>query len=167
MKSILEVSKRTTSKIIKRLNIVCSNCGWNEAHGDIHHIHHKAKGGSDDHSNLSYLCPNCHRLAHVGKLIKFVTLEEQIGDRWKEAYEEPSQKARDAWAKSIKQNREKRLSSIRKTYPERIQRLKDLDVDFSKRGWSTKASEALGISPQHIIRWVKKNCPELIMGGKS
>lgn len=86
IKSIYDVSSRTAKKILNRLNIGCSNCGWNEASCDTHHIIEKNNGGSNDHSNLTYLCPNCHRLAHYGKIPKYITLEEQIGDKWKEFY---------------------------------------------------------------------------------
>lgn len=66
--SILMLSTRTVSKILKRSkNTACSMCGWNETSLDIHHIKPKAKGGSDDHSNLIIVCPNCHRKAHEGK----------------------------------------------------------------------------------------------------
>lgn len=84
--SILEVSKRTTSKILKRLNFSCSNCNWNEEVCDIHHIKPKEFGGTDEHTNLSYLCPNCHRKAQKGLLKNIINLQEQIGDKWKEYY---------------------------------------------------------------------------------
>ena len=86
MESILQASTRTVSKILARLNIGCSRCGWNEAICDIHHIKPTSKGGSDEHYNLTYLCPNCHRLAHRGKVDSFITLVEQIGDSWKDFY---------------------------------------------------------------------------------
>lgn len=85
-KSILELSKRTISKICRRLNIGCSNCGWNEEICDIHHIIPRREGGIDDHINLTYLCPNCHRLADRKKLIKLTNLQEYIGEEWKEYY---------------------------------------------------------------------------------
>ena len=84
--SILEVSKRTISKIFRRLNIGCSNCGWNEEVCDLHHIISRKDGGSDDHANLTYLCPNCHRLAGRGQINNFINLHDYIGDRWKEYY---------------------------------------------------------------------------------
>ena len=84
--SLKEVSKRTSTKIIKRLNLGCSNCGWDKTLCDIHHIVPRSKGGSDDHENLTYLCPNCHRLAHEYKLEKFVSLKVHIGDRWIDYY---------------------------------------------------------------------------------
>jgi hypothetical protein len=85
-KNILDISSRTISKILQRMNIGCSNCGWNKAVGDIHHILPKRKGGTNDHSNLTYLCPNCHRLAHSNKLSTLQPMTEQIGEAWRDYY---------------------------------------------------------------------------------
>ena len=84
--SLLELSKRTISKICRRLKIGCSNCEWKEEICDIHHILARKDGGTDEHTNLTYLCPNCHRLAGKGKLTKFINLQEFLGDKWKEFY---------------------------------------------------------------------------------
>jgi len=62
--SIKELSKRTAVKIIKRSNLGCAICGWNDAACDIHHIIPRSAHGSDDHSNLVILCPNHHRVLH-------------------------------------------------------------------------------------------------------
>lgn len=85
-KSILNLSKRTIMKICRRLELSCSICGWKEEICDLHHIVPRRKGGTDDHSNLACLCPNCHRLAGKGKIEKFVTLDVQIGDSWIKHY---------------------------------------------------------------------------------
>lgn len=84
--SILDMSKRTTSKVMRRLGVGCSRCGWNEGVCDIHHIVPRSKGGTDSNDNLTYICPNCHRLAHEGKITKFVALTSQIGDEWRKYY---------------------------------------------------------------------------------
>lgn len=85
--SILDVSSRTVSKILKRIGLGCSRCGWNEAVCDIHHIHGKKIPNPDAHSNLVLLCPNCHRVVHKYKITTgLISLTEYIGDRWKEAY---------------------------------------------------------------------------------
>jgi len=86
--TVLDLSKRTVSKILKRLKIGCSNCEWDLASGDIHHINGKGFEGCDKHNNLTYLCPNCHRLAHANKIDKenLVNLETFIGDTWKRFY---------------------------------------------------------------------------------
>lgn len=65
IKSILEFSKRTAVKILKRMGAKCSICGWNESTCDIHHIIPKKNGGTDDMDNLIYICPNCHRVCHT------------------------------------------------------------------------------------------------------
>lgn len=84
--SILDMSKRTTSKVMRRLGVGCSRCGWLEGACDIHHILPRSKGGTDSNDNLTYICPNCHRLAHEGKITEFVSLTTQIGDEWRKYY---------------------------------------------------------------------------------
>ena len=80
------MSSRTKLKVVRRMKIGCSSCGWKEASCDIHHIIPKSKGGTNDHVNLTHICPNCHRLAHEGKLTKFISLHEQVGDSWIDYY---------------------------------------------------------------------------------
>jgi len=84
--SILDMSKRTATKILLRIGKGCSNCGWNESSCDLHHILPRSKGGSDLNENLTVLCPNCHRLAHTKKLKTFVSLTSQIGEVWRDFY---------------------------------------------------------------------------------
>jgi len=87
-KSICEVSKRTAAKIIRRLNVPCSRCGWDEEICDIHHIYGRKCKDADNHKKLTLLCPNCHRLVHAGKvpIDELITLDEYIGDKWLDAY---------------------------------------------------------------------------------
>lgn len=88
--SLYDLSKRTISKILKRMKLPCSKCGWyvEDVVGDIHHIIEQKNGGTDDHNNLTYVCPNCHRLIHSKKIKpnELVNLENFIGDKWKDFY---------------------------------------------------------------------------------
>ena len=86
--SIWDISKRTRLKILRRLEISCSRCEWNEEICDIHHIIGRKIKDCHNHNNLSYLCPNCHRLAQRGKIKPehLINLNEQIGDEWKKHY---------------------------------------------------------------------------------
>lgn len=86
--SILELSKRTVSKILKRLEIGCCICGWNKCVCDIHHINGKQVEECDKHSNLTCVCPNCHREIHGGLVDKkkIISLDAYIGDTWKKYY---------------------------------------------------------------------------------
>lgn len=88
VKSILDLSKRTTSKILKRIGVQCSNCGWDKTTCDIHHIKGRKIPDCDNHSNLCLLCPNCHRLVHEGKLqiCELKTLDEIIPENWRDYY---------------------------------------------------------------------------------
>lgn len=86
--SILELSSRTVSKIFKKLNIGCCICNWNEASCDVHHINGKKIEDYNNHKNLTYICPNCHRLVHDEKIKKetLISLDLYIGNKWKELY---------------------------------------------------------------------------------
>jgi 5-methylcytosine-specific restriction endonuclease McrA len=88
--SLYDLSSRTVQKILKRLNLPCSNCGWHETDVvcDIHHIIEKKNGGTNEHNNLTYICPNCHRLVHSKKLDSklLINLQDYIGDTWKQYY---------------------------------------------------------------------------------
>lgn len=88
--SLLNLSARTVSKILKRMKLPCSKCEWyyDNVSCDIHHIIERKNGGNNEHENLTYLCPNCHRLVH-NKIIKkeeLINLVDYIGDEWKAFY---------------------------------------------------------------------------------
>ena len=88
--SILDLSKRTISKIINRSNIGCVLCGWNDSTCDIHHIIERKNGGSDDLTNLIIVCPNCHRVIHSNKKYTVDELQKFSIDKhfsnWKDFY---------------------------------------------------------------------------------
>lgn len=162
--SILDLSKRTVTKVMKRLNLGCSNCDWNLATCDIHHIQPKSRGGTNDHSNLTYVCPNCHRLAHAGLLTAFVTLDRQIGDRWKDCYF--PERAKRQSRPSDHANLGKYMAEKRVVADERarvaLERLKTSGIEFGKRGWVKRASVVIGISPQKVGWWFKRYAPDFL-----
>lgn len=87
--NLYDISSRTRTKIISRLKLSCSRCGWNEGRVDIHHIISKKNNGSNNFDNLTPICPNCHRLYHEGKIKRneVKSLEElHINDWWKTVY---------------------------------------------------------------------------------
>lgn len=88
--TLFDLSKRTVSKILKRMRLPCSCCNWyiDGVVCDLHHIIEKKQGGSDEHTNLTYICPNCHRLVHSQKLEtkSLVPLSDYVGDDWKKYY---------------------------------------------------------------------------------
>lgn len=85
-KSILDMSPRTVSKLLRRMKISCCICSWNEATCDIHHIIPKKDGGTNDDTNLTILCPNHHRMIHDGKELPIKTVSEHIGEDWRTHY---------------------------------------------------------------------------------
>ena len=66
-----------SAKIYKEFgDLKCFYCGWDKDKCDIHHIVPRVKGGTDEYSNLTIACPNCHRLIHKDKLKVGLTLED-------------------------------------------------------------------------------------------
>jgi hypothetical protein len=180
MESILEVSPRTTRKILIRLGLLesgCFNCGWNLDICDLHHIREQAKGGAHTHDNLVYLCPNCHRLAHKGKLPPVKSFAEVVGERWKQFY---NIKPRTGAPRKFTGKRMPGASSaeilayarMRKTEvaaaraKEVIQLLEKSNIDRTRYGWKQEASKILNIAPQKVTWYLKKYAPHLLDGAK-
>ncbi len=88
IQSILDLTGRTVTKILKRLNLGCCVCGWKEGTCDVHHILGRKIENPDNHDNLTYLCPNHHRLAHEKKvtLDKLIPLSKYLPDNWMDFY---------------------------------------------------------------------------------
>lgn len=88
--SILDMSNRTTMKILRRMKLPCFTCNWYHEGvvGDVHHIIPRKNGGTNENTNLTYICPNCHRLAHSGilKSEELISIHDYLGDSWKEYY---------------------------------------------------------------------------------
>lgn len=154
--SIYEISSRTRSKIIKRLNLGCFNCGWDKSSCDLHHILPKSHGGSDSHDNITYICPNCHRLAHEGKISKLVSFTEKIGDNWKKVYYPAKAGINPIKNKEIKNRnyREQlRIDDLAKINL-RKEKILNSNIDFSKFGWVEKVASIIELSPQKVSNWM-------------
>lgn len=183
--TIFDLSSRTITKVLKRLQIGCSvvGCGWNIAVCDLHHIIPKSEGGTDLHSNLAYICPNHHRAIHAGVSAEVITFEELIGDRWKSVYYTkitPTLAAELDYAKrrvkKAEKNRELRSRPRSRpyiTYGDRalrdsklLETLRNSGINFSRYGWVNQASTIIGVSPQKVAQWMKRVCPDLYLNCK-
>ena len=132
--------------------IKCSNCGWDKTVCDVHHIHGRKIDRPNSFDNLSYLCPNCHRLAHknILKPEELISLSSQIKDEWKKYYNFPFDQI-EVEGKGDKIKRKSQLND------ERIQSILSSNIDFSKLGWIEKTSSLIGITPQKVAKWMKSN----------
>lgn len=85
--SIWKMSSRTRCKVLKRFGKGCCRCGWNEATCDLHHIHGRKIPNPHAASNLTLLCPNCHRLYHNKQIgpNDVISLDVYMGD-WMKYY---------------------------------------------------------------------------------
>lgn len=171
MDSILQCSKRTITKITERMKLVCFNCSWGEARCDLHHIVPQAKGGTDCPSNLTYLCPNCHRLAHTGKLKVFKSFLETVGDEWKKFYDitpirkqQRSFKGKRQSSEALVVARQKRSQLAQERSANAIKAFEQAGIDIKAYGWKQKASKVLGVVPQKVTWYLNKHAPHLIEG---
>ena len=48
---------------------ICECCQETVKNRDKHHIISTSKGGTNDKSNITKICPNCHRSVHAGDII--------------------------------------------------------------------------------------------------
>lgn len=174
MDTLLQASKRTITKILDRMHLGCFNCGWNVCRCDIHHILPQSKGGTDDHSNLTLLCPNCHRMAHAGLLQQFKSFHDVVGDSWKQFYDvTPRVKSARVWAGKRKSNlevlqgaRDRRAEKCNAIAAQRIANFIHAQVDVSQYGWKQKAAPLLDVAPQRVVWYLKKYAPHLLDGAK-
>lgn len=159
MVTLYEISSRTRAKIISRMKLKCFNCDWDKTSCDLHHIIPQSKGGKDSIDNITHLCPNCHRLAHEGKLSKMISLEEKIGDSWKEFYHPRRAGINPNKNKEIK-NRKTR-EEIRLNYKIktdlRIEKILNSGIDFSKFGWVEKVAQLIELKPQKVSNWMRQH----------
>lgn len=74
-----------TQQVLRNYGRKCAICGWfadvDETRypsrgNEVHHIKPVSKGGENKYTNMILLCPNCHRLAHLG-VIKSMTLRHR------------------------------------------------------------------------------------------
>ena len=56
----------------------CFYCGWKEVSCDVHHINGRK---SQSLKNLTYACPNCHRLIHRGFIAELITIDKFIKNK--------------------------------------------------------------------------------------
>jgi HNH endonuclease len=156
--SILNVAKKTITKILKRAKQPCAICNWNETVCDIHHIISKKYGGSDNLENLIVVCPNCHRIIHSTRkyVIDFLKTKsiEKVFPQWKDFYYEKRIRFRKRLGLEKKQI--KNQLEIEKNIQHQIDTVLQAKIDFSKFGWVGEVAKLLNRKPQKINKWMKK-----------
>ena len=146
----------------------CSNCKWNEAACDIHHVIERVNGGTDEFNNLAYICPNCHRLAHSGKLFNFITVDRQVGSDWLPFFDARRAEIITRYKEAAQLNKNiSKHNAIRRDMrnaqsSEIVTKLRNANIDFQKYGWAKKAAPIVGIAPQKVRSWIKEFAPDLI-----
>lgn len=138
----------------------CSKCGY-DIHADgnkysiceLHHI----DGDNHNHKleNLELLCPNCHALTSNYKFRKRSRNDNIKNNKIKKDTIKTLTKKQQSVMLSLecKNKKQQEIKDI-------CQKLLDSNIDFSKFGWVGKASKIIGITPQKVNQWMKRNMLE-------
>ena len=68
MSTVNSKKKRKFGKVLNMDRSFCVLCGWDKAPCDRHRIKYGVDGGKYEKGNVMSVCPNCHRLIHMGLL---------------------------------------------------------------------------------------------------
>jgi 5-methylcytosine-specific restriction endonuclease McrA len=158
--SIDEIIVKLTHRQLKRFNIACVICSWNEAHCDDHHIIPLSEGGLNQLNNIVIICPNCHRVIHESNKYSVSFLQERsiakLFDQWpnfKEFYLKRQDKLNE------KHKKLKLPQFISKDAQIKIVKVQDSNIDFTKFGWVGEVARLLDIRPQKVNKWIRKYMP--------
>ena len=145
---LIKMTSVVRKYLIKEAGYECSECKWDKINKftnkhplEIDHIDGDSTNNKPE--NLRVLCPNCHSLTPN--------------------YKGANKKSTRIWRKKYYSDIQhlKKMSSQKK-----IDKIKHLlvnsGIDFSKFGWVNKASIIIGITPQKVNSWMKRNMPELL-----
>lgn len=66
-KNKYEMPLNRRDRLVRKFpNLFCILCGWDKGPCDRHRIIYGKNGGQYTDGNVISLCPNCHRLLHLG-----------------------------------------------------------------------------------------------------
>lgn len=185
-------SNKTRSKIRseiiknKLLPYMCDKCGISEWKGNslsLHLDHINGINNDNRLDNLRFLCPNCHsqtdtycgkanRLKY-GYQIKKVSDEELIesikcAKNIKESLESVGLTGAGNYARvkrlAIQNNllHILEMSNQQKKNKEKVEKLRNSNIDFGKHGWVTKVSDIIEITPQKTRQFILRYAPDLL-----
>ena len=139
----------------------CSRCGCHLHAEDnkysICELHHIDGNNHNHHfDNLDILCPNCHALTKNYKFRKRKRNDSVTNNNIKQ---QNLKKLSDKQQKNLRQIKQNELKQqIKENQIEEVrQRLLNSNINFSKIGWVGEASKIIGITPQKVNQWMKRN----------
>lgn len=129
--------------LLKYECVNCKNTGmWNDKKLLLQLDHINGIFNDNRIENLRFLCPNCHSqtTTFCGKNVKN-----------KRQY----RRSRSEYVKEVLFKNDEKNKDI-------IQKVINANIDFTKRGYITKVSRIIGITPQKTKRWIRRNLPNVI-----
>ena len=129
-----------TEKIVE---YKCQMCGlgdmWNGKKISLHIDHINGIANDNRLVNLQFLCPNCHSQT--------------------DTYAGKNSKGFRGSGLGVKENYRKTKSAADKKLWELVRPSIAKDLGW---GWKTRAAEMLAVTPQNVIRWIKRVDPEFV-----
>lgn len=123
----------------------CEICGqlpiWNNKQLTLH-LHHINGNRNDNRiENLQIVCPNCHTQTDTFGYKKRGVFKKRIN------FKEYVKNRQDEWKEKQK---------------DKIEMVKNSNIDFIKFGWVQKVAELIKIQPQRVNRFMKKYLPDIL-----
>lgn len=168
----------------------CGISDWQGESISLEIDHISGNKNDNSKPNLRFLCPNCHSLTPTfrgrkwkrcnkfdeekivalikqGKTIHqvFQELDIVIGGNYKKMYniirkhgiELPDKK--DKAITKAKLDQQRAVNKIEKL-KNRIELIKNSNIDFNKKGWGMKVSKLIGLTPCAALGFVRREMPE-------
>lgn len=154
----------------------CEKCGYNKNIAALE-FHHKDPSIKDfgisyaldvklpwevlraELDKCSLLCSNCHREEHTPQYDS--TALNEIFNSYQFIKEETAQNPYQLVLQQRHLQKEKAKNNRKEKKNQRIQLIKESNIDFSKYGWAQKLAALLGIrSSVSAMNWVRRNMPD-------
>ena len=161
---------------------ICSLTSWREKTISLHLDHIDGNRNNNEMLNLRFLCPNCHSQTptycgknnRVGYGVDNKKVDDEIliellehAETYKEVLDAVGLAGGGNYSRLKRLAKENNIiveTKRKREVGERIKRLKESNIDFSKFGWVEKVSKSLGITPQNVRKFLMKECPDFLIG---
>lgn len=149
---------------------ICGTESWRDETVPLELDHKDSNHWNNEIENLQIICPNCHALetrrrsaekSYKRRLGKCKYIPKKINGV--QAYIIRPKKTKEELSAIYSAGQKKRYSNgeFKGLFEERVKKVLESGIDFSKFGWVGKVSDLLGVSHTQVRRFMLKYLPEL------